>query len=166
MEKERKYLLQGDIIAKKLKRLALEIIENNLDEKELIFVGIQNTGVIVAKWLQKLINKQSDLKIELLTMKMDKQAPDDINLSKKMDFDNKSIIIIDDVINSGKTLLYAVKPFLEYHPKKVRTLVLVERSHALFPVGANYKGVSLATTLQEKIVVDVEGERIVGVYLS
>lgn len=166
MTKDKRYILKEDIIAKKLKRLALEIVENNLQEKELIFVGIQTTGVIVAKWLQLLIAKQSEMKVELLTMKMDKHLPKDITLSKDLNFDDKVIIIIDDVTNSGRTLLYAMKPFLLYHPKKVQTLVLVERSHSQYPVSANYKGISLATTLQERIIVEVKDERIVGAYLS
>lgn len=166
MVKNKKYILQGDVIAKKLKRLALEVIENNIDEKELIFVGVQTTGVIIARWLQKLVRKLSDIKIEILTMDIDKQMPKDVVLSAPMNFNGKVVVLIDDVTNSGKTLLYAMKPFLEFHPKKIQTLVLVERSHTQFPVSANYKGVSLATTLQEHIIVEVEGEMITGAYLA
>lgn len=166
MVKEKKYILQGDVISKKLKRLAFEIIENNIEEKELIFVGIETTGVILAKWLQKLIGKLSDVKIELLTMTIDKLLPKEVLLSSEIDFNNKVIILIDDVTNSGRTLLYGMKPFLSFHPKKIQALVLVERSHKQFPVNANYKGISLATTLQEHIVVEVEGDMIMGAYLA
>lgn len=166
MVKEKKYILNSDMVERKLSRLALEIVENNIEEDELIFVGIEATGVILAKRLQKLVDNYSQVKVELLTMKMDKQEPKEIVLSKEINFDNKVIVIIDDVTNSGKTLLYAMKPFLQFHPQKIQTLVLVERSYTQFPISANYKGFSLATTLQEHITVEVERDKIIGVYLS
>ncbi len=82
------------------------------------------------------------------------------------DFTNKVIIVVDDVSNSGKTLLYALKPFLDFSPKKIQTLVLVERSHTSFPVRPDYVGLSIATTLQEHIYVEVHGEKITGAYLQ
>ncbi|MCH5597673.1 phosphoribosyltransferase family protein [Niabella ginsengisoli] len=120
MSKEKRYILKSDVIEKKLKRLALEIIENNIEEKELVFVGIEPSGVILAKKLQKIVKAAADVKIELLTMNFDKAKPKDIQLNTEMNFDGKVIIVIDDVTNSGKTLLYALKPFLNYHPKKFR----------------------------------------------
>ncbi|WP_409966781.1 Bifunctional protein pyrR [Mycovorax composti] len=166
MAKEKKYILSSDIVNRKLSRLALEIIEGNMGEKELVFVGIESTGVILAKRLQQLVEAQSVLKVELLTMSMNKQKPEEIVLSKELNFDNKVIVIIDDVTNTGKTLLYAMKPFLRFHPRAIQTLVLVERSYTQFPIRANYKGYSLATTFQEHITVEVEGDNITGVYLS
>ncbi len=166
MAKEKRYILQSDIIEKKLNRLALEIIENNIEETELVFAGIDEKGVLLAKKLQKLVKKFADVKVELLTIKFDKTKPAEIELSVKSDFNNKVVIIMDDVTNSGKTLLYAIKPFLAFHPKKIQTLVLVERSHTQFPISANYKGLSLATTLQEHIIVESEGDAITGAYLA
>ncbi len=166
MTKEKRYILQSDIIEKKLNRLALEIIENNIDEKELVFAGIEEKGVLLAKKLQKTVKKFADVKIELLTIKFDKAKPQEIELSAKGGFDDKVIIIMDDVTNSGRTLLYAIKPFLEFRPKKIQTLVLVERSHTQFPISANYKGLSLATTLQEHIIVEATGDNITGAYLA
>lgn len=166
MTKEKRYILQSDIIEKKLNRLALEIIENNIEEKELVFAGIEEKGLLVAKKLQKIVKKFADVKVELLTIKFDKAKPQEIELSAKCGFDGKVIIIMDDVTNSGRTLLYAIKPFLEFHPKKIQTLVLVERSHTQFPISANYKGLSLATTLQEHIIVESTGDNIMGAYLA
>ena len=166
MTKEKRYILQSDIIEKKLNRLALEIIENNIEEKELVFAGIEEKGVLLAKKLQKIVRKFADVKVELLTIKFDKAKPQEIELSAKGSFDGKVIIIMDDVTNSGRTLLYAIKPFLAFHPKKIQTLVLVERSHTQFPISANYKGVSLATTLQEHIIVEATGDNITGAYLA
>ena len=166
MTKEKRYILQSDIIEKKLNRLALEIIENNIEEKELVFAGIEEKGVLLAKKLQKIVRKFADVKVELLTIKFDKAKPQEIQLSVKGGFDDKVVIIMDDVTNSGKTLLYAIKPFLEFHPKKIQTLVLVERTHTQFPISANYKGLSLATTLQEHIIVEANGDNITGAYLA
>ena len=166
MSKEKRYILQSNVIEKKLNRLALEIIENNIEEKELVFAGIEEKGVLLARKLQKIVKKYADVKVELLTIKFDKAKPREIELSAKGNFDDKVIIIMDDVTNSGKTLLYAIKPFLAFHPKKIQTLVLVERSHTQFPISANYKGLSLATTLQEHIIVEANGDDITGAYLA
>ena len=87
-------------------------------------------------------------------------------LSKSFDFNDKVIIVIDDVANSGKTLLYSLKPFLAYHPKKIQSLVLVERSHNSFPVRSDYVGLSIATTLQEHIYVEVGGDTVLGAYMK
>ncbi|MCH5721341.1 phosphoribosyltransferase family protein [Niabella hibiscisoli] len=166
MVKEKRYILQSDIIEKKLNRLALEIIENNIEEKELVFAGIDEKGVLLAKKLQKLVKKFADVKVELLTIKFDKAKPTEIELSVQGNFNDKVVIIMDDVTHSGRTLLYAIKPFLAFHPKKIQTLVLVERSHTQFPISANYKGLSLATTLQEHIIVESAGDTITGAYLA
>jgi pyrimidine operon attenuation protein / uracil phosphoribosyltransferase len=83
-----------------------------------------------------------------------------------MDFNKKVVILVDDVANSGKTLTYALKPFLEFHPKKIQTLVLVERSHKVFPVQPDYVGLSVGTTLQEHIYVEVDGDEVKGAWLE
>ncbi|TXI35219.1 MAG: phosphoribosyltransferase [Niabella sp.] len=163
--KDKNYILSQPTILKKLNRLALEIIEHNIDEKELIFVGIEPNGVILAKRLKANVEKAADVKVELLTLKLNKSNPDKVELNKAIEFNDKVIVVIDDVTNSGKTLLYSMKPFLEHQPKKIQVLVLVERTHTLFPILADYKGFSIATTLQEHIVVTVEGDEIKGAYL-
>jgi pyrimidine operon attenuation protein/uracil phosphoribosyltransferase len=150
----------------KMRRMALEIIENNQEEKELILVGIRESGSVVARNIQQMIAEIADVKTELITITLDKRLPEEIILSKSFDFNNKVIIIIDDVANSGKTLLYSLKPFLDYHPKKIQSLVLVERSHNSFPVHSDYVGLSIATTLQEHIYVEVDGDTVKGAYLA
>src|SRR5687768_8613221 len=163
---EKKYILNQAVAEQKMRRMALEIIENNHDEKELILVGIRESGSVVARNIQRMIAEISPVKTELITVSLDKRQPKEIVLSQPINFNNKVIIIIDDVANSGKTLLYALKPFLEYYPKKIQSLVLVERSHNSFPVHSDYAGLSIATTLQEHIYVEVDGEKIVGAYLA
>ena len=163
---EKKYILNQAVAEQKMRRMALEIMENNQEEKELILAGIRESGSVVARNIQRMIHDIADVKTELLTIKLDKRLPDEIVLSKSFDFNDKVIIVIDDVANSGKTLLYSLKPFLAYHPKKIQSLVLVERSHNSFPVRSDYVGLSIATTLQEHIFVEVDGDTVKGAYLA
>ncbi len=163
---EKKYILNQKAAEQKMRRMALEIIEKNHDEPELILAGIHENGSVVARTVQRMIAEISPVKTKLITITLDKRQPKEIIISETPDFNNKVIIVIDDVANSGKTLLYALKPFLEYHPKKIQSLVLVERSHNSFPVHSDYVGLSIATTLQEHIFVEVDAEKIVGAYLQ
>ena len=166
MGQSKKYILDQQAAEQKLRRMALEIVENNHEEKEIILAGIRESGSIVARTIQKMIAEILPIKTELLTIALDKREPKVIQLSPAFDFNGKVIIIIDDVANSGKTLLYALKPFLDFHPKKIQALVLVERSHNTFPVHSDYVGLSIATTLQEHIFVEVKDEKVVGAYLQ
>jgi pyrimidine operon attenuation protein / uracil phosphoribosyltransferase len=165
MADAKKYILDQQVAEKKLRRMALGIIENNQEEKRLILAGIRESGTVVARTIQQMIAEFSQVQTELISVSIDKKAPGTVSLSKTMDFNDQVIILIDDVANSGKTLLYALKPFLDYHPKKIQTLVLIERSHNSFPVRPDYVGVSISTTLQEHIYVEVDGERVLGAYL-
>ncbi len=166
MGNTKNYILDQSTAEKKLRRMALEIIENNSDEKELILAGIRESGSVVARNIQQMIARDSSIKTELITITLEKKTPKEVTLSKQIDFNNKVVILIDDVADSGKTLLYALKPFLDFHPKKIQTLVLVERSHNSFPVRPDYIGLSIATTLQEHIFVEVDKENVLGAYLQ
>lgn len=166
MGTEKKYILSKEVAEKKLRRMAYEILENNIDEKEIILAGIRESGSVVARVVQQMLSEISGIKTQLITITLDKKEPNEVSLSKQMDFNKKVIVVVDDVCNSGKTLLYALKPFIEFHPKKIQTLVLVERTHTSFPVRPDYVGLSLATTIQEHIFVEVEGETITGAYLK
>ena len=165
MATDKKYILSKEVVEKKLRRMAFEILENNIDEKEIILAGIRESGSVVAKVIQKMLGEISAIKTELITITLDKSEPTNVSLSKAFDFNGKVIVVIDDVSNSGKTLLYALKPFIDSHPKKIQTLVLVERTHTSFPVRPDYVGLSIATTLQEHIFVEVKGEEVTGAYL-
>ena len=166
MGTKKNYILSKEVAEKKLRRMAYEILENNIDEKEIILAGIRESGSVVAKVIQQMLGEISTIKTEFITITLDKKRPTDVSLSKSFDFNEKIIIVIDDVSNSGKTLLYALKPFIEHHPKKIQILVLVERTHTSFPVRPDYVGLSIATTIQEHIFVEVSGEEVVGAYLS
>ncbi|WP_090388986.1 phosphoribosyltransferase family protein [Niabella drilacis] len=162
----KKYLLNAETVEKKLQRLALELVENNLGAESLILVGIEENGVVLAKNIRQRIQKNSRIPTELLTLRLNKKKPEAVTLSREMDFTGKVIVLIDDVTNSGQTLLYALKPFLDYHPARIQTLVLVERTHTLFPITPDYRGISLATTLQDHIYVEVDGDKVTGAYLA
>ena len=166
MATDKKYILSKEVVEKKLRRMAFEILENNIDEKEIILAGIRESGSVVAKVIQKMLGEISAIKTELITITLDKNEPTNVSLSKTFGFNGKVIIVIDDVSNSGKTLLYALKPFIVSHPKKIQTLVLVERTHTSFPVRPDYVGLSIASTLQEHIFVEVKGEEVTGAYLQ
>lgn len=162
---EKKFILDQAVAEKKLRRMALEILENNPGEAVIILAGIRESGSVVARCIQQMIAELSPVKTELLTITLDKRQPKDVTLSSTLDFNDKVVILVDDVANSGKTLLYALKPFLDYYPRKIQTLVLVERSHNSFPVRPDYVGISIATTLQEHISVEVTEDNVIGAYL-
>ncbi len=154
------YILDKKTVNMKLQRMAFEVIENNLDEENIILVGIKENGSVIARNMERILKQVGSLKVRLINLSLDKRNPGEIELSEQTDFNNQVIILVDDVANSGKTVLYALKPFLSYHPKKIQTLALVERTHKLFPVNLDYKGLSVATTLQEHIYVEVEGRKL------
>lgn len=158
-------VLDADTIKRKIKRMALEVAEQNVDEKELIIAGIEGNGVVVAEALDAELQKLALFQTKLITIKLNKREPLHVSMENDIDFADKIVLLVDDVANTGKTMLYALKPFLEKYPRKIQTLVLVERSHKLFPVQTDFAGLSIATTLQEHITVETEGKNITGAYL-
>ncbi|MBC8033092.1 MAG: phosphoribosyltransferase [Chitinophagaceae bacterium] len=166
MPETKNYILNADVAAKKLLRMAFEIAEQHVDEtEELILVGIKDNGVVMARIIAEHLAKIFLGKVKVIELSLDKRNPGEIQLSESLNFNDTNIIIVDDVTNSGKTLLYALKPFLQYHPRRIETLTLIERSHKTYPVNSDYVGIPLSTTLQEHIFVEVENGAITGAYL-
>lgn len=163
---KRNYILNENTVNRKLTRIAHEVIENNIDVPQLILAGIQSNGVVIAKNIERMLKEVRPVRIESVTITLDKKNPGDVKLSANLDYQNATIIIIDDVTNSGKTLLYALKPFLSFHPRSIQTLVLVERTHTAFPVRPDYVGLSVATTLQEHIFVEVNDDSVIGAWME
>ena len=163
---EKNYILTREVASKKLRRMAYEILENNAGESGLVLAGIRESGSVIARNMESLLREIGGISTELITLNLDKKLPMEVTMSRTLPLDRKVIIVIDDVANSGKTLLYAMKPFLEFHPKKIQVLVLVERTHKTVPVKPDYVGLSVATTLQEHIFVEVEGDQVTGAYLK
>ena len=156
------FILSKETAYKKIQRMAYEISERNMDEKQIILAGIKESGLIIANLLHGFLKEIFKGEIIIIGILLDKKNPKSISLSSEIDFNNKIIIITDDVANTGKTLLYALKPFLNFYPKKIQALVLVERSHKEFPVSPDYVGLSISTALSEKIIVETDGKEIVG----
>jgi len=156
------FILSREVAYRKLQRMAYEIVERNIDEKQIIIAGIKENGLIIANLLQGFLKNIFKGEIRVIEITIDKKNPKKISVSNETDFENKIIIIVDDVANTGKTLLYSLKPFLDFYPKKIQILVLVERSHKEFPVSPDYVGLSVSTALSEKIIVETEAGEIVG----
>ena len=163
---ERKQILTSAHVAMKLRRLAYEILENNPGEHELLLAGIKGCGLVVARQLQFILSEISSVSVRLISVDLDKEHPGVVVLSEAMELDGKVVILIDDVANSGRTLLYALRPFLECHPRKIQTLVLVERSHKAYPIHPDFVGLRLATTMQDHVRVEVDGDQITGAYIQ
>jgi pyrimidine operon attenuation protein/uracil phosphoribosyltransferase len=162
-------LLNQQQIVQKINRIAYQILEDNLDEKEIVLAGIWDRGYKFALRLEKVLAKIADFKVTILRIDIEKQnskliAKTDLS---ETEWKNKVIILVDDVLNSGKTLAYGLGVFLNTPHKKIRTAVLVDRSHKIFPIATDFVGLQLATILKEHVdvVLDVEGEED-RVYLS
>ena len=160
-------ILDSNQINQKILRLSWQVFEDNFSEKEIVLVGIGEQGLLIAEQVKFHLNTISKLKTTVFRLDVDRDKPFN-KVSTELtenDFKNKVIILIDDVLHSGKTLTYAFKTFLDTSVKKIAVLVLIDRNHNTFPVKANYVGLSLSTTLKEYIEVVLKGSN-KGVYLS
>lgn len=163
---EKNYILTADAAMKKMRRMAFEILENNTDTDHIVFAGIEQNGTVVARNIALIVQEISGKKTDIINIRMDKKHPSEVILEGNADLAGKSVILVDDVANSGKTLTYALKPFLGQYPAKIQALVLVERSYKKFPVRPDYVGLSLSTFLHEHIFVEVSGQQILGAYVA
>lgn len=146
-------ILTQQEIEHKTKRIAYQIYETFVDEKEIVIAGIASNGYVFAEKLAKMVDEISDLKVTLCEVKINKQNPIEevITSIPAEEYANKALVLVDDVLNSGTTLIYGVKHFLHVPLKKFKTAVLVDRNHKQYPVKADFKGLSLSTSLQEHI---------------
>lgn len=151
-------ILNHQEIQHKTKRIAYQIYETFVDEKLLVIAGISKNGFIFANKIAKALGEISDLEIILCEVFIDKQIPNsEIKTSiSKSEYENKGIVLVDDVLNSGTTLIYGVKHFLEVPLTKFKTAVLVDRNHKKYPVKADFKGISLSTSSLEHVQVVFE----------
>jgi pyrimidine operon attenuation protein/uracil phosphoribosyltransferase len=160
---ENRTILTGEVSAEKIHRMALEIAEQlSEDDTELIIIGIEGagkfgvagTGNFIAANVAGHLKKYITSPVKTITLHLDKQKPAVITLSEEMNFNNKNVLLVDDVSNTGKTLLYALKPFMQFHPKCIQTMVLVERMHKQFPIKPDFVGYSIATAPDDYIQVE------------
>ncbi len=164
---EKNYILTQEEASYKLQRLALEIAEQlEGDDAELFIIGVKTNGLVIAEKIAEFLKPYLSIPFKVISASLNKDLPVDILLSEEINFDNKNIIIVDDVANSGKTLLYMLKPLLSFHPKRIQTLVLVERMHKLYPAKPDYVGLSISTTLQDHIQVEVKDGEVLGAFVN
>jgi len=152
-------ILNHKQIEQKTRRLAVQILENNFKEKQIILSGINTTGYQFAQMLHREIQRmQPEMGVRLNQVKLDPSKPlsqpIEMTLARK-EVSRKSVVVVDDVANSGRTLYYALKPLMEAVPKKVQMAVLVDRTHKTFPVRVDFVGLQLATTLKDHIQVEI-----------
>lgn len=146
-------------IQHKIRRIAYQIYEANVDEKRIVIAGIDGGGLAFAKKIKKQIEQITKADIVLCKVMMDKSDPLKSGVTTSLEADaykNASVVLVDDVLNSGTTLIYGVHHFLKSPLKQLKTAVLVNRNHKKYPVKADYKGISLSTSLQEHIEVRFE----------
>ena len=154
-------ILNNQEIKHKITRIAYQIYETFVDEEEIVIAGIASNGFVFAKKITAELERISTLKVVLCEVYINKQnvnAPITTSLSVDQ-YENKGLVLVDDVLNSGTTLIYGVKHFLEVPLKKLKTAVLIDRNHKKYPVKADFKGISLSTSLQEHVQVVFEENR-------
>jgi pyrimidine operon attenuation protein / uracil phosphoribosyltransferase len=168
MEEKKILVLNQRQIAQKIDRIAYQLLEDNFEEEEVIIAGIQPRGNFLAERLKKILDKIAPFKSTLITIELEKRST---SLLAKTDTDiqichNKAVILVDDVLNSGKTLAYGFGVFLDVPLKKLRTVVLVDRNHKSFPITTDYAGIALSTVLKEHVdVILTEDGKEDAVYL-
>lgn len=158
MKNKSNLILNKAQVSQIITRIAYEIYENNFKEKELVIAGIAGQGYALGEMLARELKMISPIKIKLLKVEVNKEKPSlseiRINCDLK-DLHKKTIILTDDVLSTGQTMAYSLKPFLEAEIEKMETAVLINRSHKIFPISANYKGYELSTTINEHIEVNL-----------
>lgn len=142
--------------------MALEIAERNEGSSEITIIGIKENGIFIANKIEEYLQPVYSGSVKTIALYINKKNPDEVILSEEVDLNNKLILLVDDVANSGRTMLYALRPLLQQRPSQIQTLALVERTHKLFPIALNYVGLSVSTTEEENIVVTVMGGEVTG----
>jgi pyrimidine operon attenuation protein/uracil phosphoribosyltransferase len=144
-------------ITQKINRLSMEILENNTQEDELFIISINNRGLELGKRIKEQLEEMASSPIHLWNVRLNPADP----MEMKAELDNdvnllqgKTILLVDDVANTGRTLFYAMRPLMTILPKKIEVAVLVDRSHKSFPIHVNYVGLELSTTIQDNILVN------------
>lgn len=161
-------VLNAEQIRQKIRRIAFQIYETNFDESALLLAGIAGEGYVLAQALAQELRQITPLSVELLQLTLDKSqsaqppvAPD----RPATDFTDKVVVVVDDVLYTGRTLAFSLQPFLAVPVRKLQVAVLVDRNYPRYPVAADYKGYELSTTLTEHVEVVLSDTKRVGVYL-
>ena len=156
-------ILDNTDVENKIQRIGLQILEDNINRSRIILFGISDNGKLIGKKLIDHIAKISKLEIELIKVNIDNQS---VLYNKKFDIKNESILIVGDVSHSGRTLQLVISDLIQYNPLKIKTSVIVNRDHALFPVKIDYSGLSLSTSVNDHVDVLIDKKKGFQVYLS
>jgi pyrimidine operon attenuation protein/uracil phosphoribosyltransferase len=156
METSPTLILSDEDIYIKIKRISLQILETCLEDDVIIIARIFENGVLLAERISEQLNELTDIKVVLATVTIDKKNPlNSVQVSIEPSlYKNKSVILVDDVLNTGSTLIFAAKHFLDVPLKQFKTAVLVDRNHKKYPIKADFKGISLSTSLNERVEVN------------
>jgi pyrimidine operon attenuation protein / uracil phosphoribosyltransferase len=160
-------ILDNDLVKQKIRRMAFEVYEHNFKEKNIVIAGIDGQGYVLAKLLSKNIESISPIEVKLVKISLDKTAPEQSEITLDCDLKElrkKSIVMVDDVLNTGRTFTYGMKPFLNIEVKKIEIAVLINRGLTLFPIHAQYSGYELSTTIKDHIEVILSKDEM-AVYL-
>ncbi|MEP6684724.1 MAG: phosphoribosyltransferase family protein [Parafilimonas sp.] len=172
---ENRIILTSEASAEKLHRMALEVAEQLSEDNTELFIigiegagkfGIEGTGKLIAAKVADYLKNYISSPIKIMSLHLNKHKPAVITLSEEINFDDKNILLVDDVSNTGKTLVYALKPFMQFHPKRIQTLVMVERMHKLFPIKPDYVGYSFATAADDYVKVEEKDGNISALIVS
>ena len=168
MSNSKTLILNNRQIQQRIDRIAYQIYENNYQEMEIIVAGISKNGYMLAERISEKIREISPVKVKLAEIIINKKDPLSgkvkVNVTEK-ELNDKVVIVVDDVLESGRTMIYAIDPFLKSSVKRLTTVVLVDRAHHSYPIKADFVGISLATTMQEHISVELNGGKNDAVYL-
>lgn len=160
----KKQVLDFEKISRICGRLAYQILENNINEDEILLVGIKEKGYEIAKIIEQKLKDISSSKVYLKSITIDKKNPNqisefDINFNQMP----KSVYLVDDVLNTGKTLMFAVNSLLKYDFNLIKTLVLIDRNHKRYPIKVDFKGISLSTNLDDTVKLISENKNLEAV---
>lgn len=164
-----KQVLDAPSLLQKIRRIAFQIFENNFEEKEIIIAGIVGQGYALAEMICKHVSEISSIKAIPVAIQLNKDIPYESPVQFDTDisiFENKVIIVVDDVLNTGRTFSYSLAPFLSIPVKKIQVAVLVDRNYRKFPIAADYKGYELSTTIADHVEVVISDPTRMGVYLT
>ena len=159
-------ILDYQDVENKIKRISLEILEDNIDEKKLILFGVSKNGKIIAKKIIALIKKYSKIDLELIGVEIVLNSKNVLKFDKSFRVNNRSVIIVSDVSQSAKTLQLIISSLMSQDPFKIKTAVMVNRDHSLFPVKINFSGLNLSSSVNEHVDVSVNEDEEFTVYLN
>ena len=159
-------ILDYQDVENKIKRISLEILEDNIDQKKLILFGVSKNGKIIAKKIIASIKKHSEIDLELIGVEIDINSNNVLKFDKIFKVNNRSLIIVSDVSQSAKTLQLIISSLMSHDPFKIKTAVMVNRDHSLYPVKINFSGLNLSTSVNEHVDVNVNSDGEFTVYLN